>query len=241
MDMPKLPSFDHRTWFDISREVSQRHGVRAFHLPLASIAPFREGGFVGSVEEGGPCRCDILTIATHGNGTHTECVGHVAGAAFTLNACLRDMLVVAQVVRVVPEKQGGDSIVTAEALRKAWTPLGEQALVLVTAGEHVEHEYSGLNPTYMDVEAMHMVVEHNVHHLLIDQPSVDREEDGGALLAHRVFWGWPDSVRTHCTITELIRVPNEVASGTYVLAFNASAVDADAAPSRPVLFPIVKH
>lgn len=234
-----LPAFDHRTWFDISRQVSHRHGVRAFHLPHATIAPFREGGFVGSVEEGGPCRCDVVVVATHGNGTHTECVGHVAGQAYTLRDCLHDMLVTAHVVRVAPERVGDDMVVTADALGAAWSPAGADALVLVTAGEHVASEYSGTNPTYMSTEAMQMVVDAGIQHLLIDQPSVDKEEDAGALAAHRVFWQWPQAPRKHATITELICVPDAVSNGPYVLCLNASLFDADAAPSRPVLFPLL--
>jgi arylformamidase len=35
-----------------------------------------------------------------------------------------------------------------------------------------------------------------VRHLLVDLPSVDREEDGGVLAAHHAFWDFPASLDT---------------------------------------------
>ncbi|HRI35474.1 MAG TPA: hypothetical protein PLD02_17115 [Saprospiraceae bacterium] len=59
---------------------------------------------------------------------------------------------------------------------------------------------------------------------------------GGQLLAHKAFWQYPEAVRKHCTITELIYVPNEVRDGFYLLDLQTAAFDLDASPSRPVLF-----
>lgn len=41
-------------------------------------------------------------------------------------------------------------------------------------------------------------------HLLLDLPSVDREQDGGKLLAHNAFWNTSKNVRYGCTISEMI-------------------------------------
>ena len=48
--------------------------------------------------------------------------------------------------------------------------------------------YSGANPPYLHHEAAAYLVECGVEHLLIDLPSVDREEDEGKLSAHKTFW-----------------------------------------------------
>jgi kynurenine formamidase len=85
-------------------------------------------------------------------------------------------------------------------------------------------------------EAAKYLVERGVQHLLLDLPSVDREEDGGQLLAHRAFWQYPEAVRKHCTITELIYVPNEIKDGFYLLNLQTASFDLDVSPSRPVLF-----
>lgn len=87
---------------------------------------------------------------------------------------------------------------------------------------------------------MHLIVERGVEHLLIDLPSVDPEEDAGALTAHRIFWNYPDGPRERATITELIYVPDHILDGQYLVDLNAAAFDGDAAPSRPTIYPCRK-
>ena len=83
------------------------------------------------------------------------------------------------------------------------------------------------------------MVECGIEHLLIDLPSVDREEDGGRLAAHKAFWQYPSpDIRTKSTITELIYVPNDVKDGYYLLNIQTAPFDLDASPSRPTVFPI---
>jgi hypothetical protein len=49
----------------------------AFGLPRASREPYTSGSFVARVDQGAPINCDIVHIAPHGNGTHTETVWHI--------------------------------------------------------------------------------------------------------------------------------------------------------------------
>ena len=79
-------------------------------------------------------------------------------------------------------------------------------------------------------------MENNVQHLLLDLPSVDREEDAGQLLAHHAFWQYPAQPRREATITELIFVPDEVADGLYLLNIQITSLELDASPSKPVLY-----
>ena len=72
--------------------------------------------------------------------------------------------------------------------------------------------------------------------MLIDLPSVDKEQDGGALAFHHAFWNVPDKPQTNKTITELIYVPNEASDGLYLLELQLSNFTNDAAPSRPLLY-----
>jgi hypothetical protein len=79
-----------------------------------------------------------------------------------------------------------------------------------------------------------------IKHLLIDLPSVDRENDGGALAFHHQFWGVPDKLNFERTITELIYVPDSVEDGTYLLELQTAPFENDASPSRPILYQIKK-
>jgi hypothetical protein len=53
--------------------------------------------------------------------------------------------------------------------------------------------YSNTNPPYLSESAAHLIKNSGVQHLLIDLPSVDREEDEGKLLAHKAFWNVKDN------------------------------------------------
>ena len=80
--------------------------------------------------------------------------------------------------------------------------------------------------------------------MLIDLPSVDREEDEGKLLAHKAFWNVKDvqnlnaDARTDCTITEMIFVSDFIEDGTYLLNLQIASFENDASPSKPVLYKI---
>jgi len=88
-------------------------------------------------------------------------------------------------------------------------------------------------------------VDWEVRHLLIDLPSLDRSHDQGKLSAHRRFWGLPaagcvasDPGRPDASITEMIFVPDDLPDGLYALSLQIAPFVADAAPSRPLLFPL---
>lgn len=227
---------------DISLSVSPNEQPNAFFLPMAAFEPYRNGSFVASIEEGGPVRCDIITFAPHGNGTHTECIGHVAGQRYRIPQCMTDLVDTAQLVTVALEDVDGDHVITRQALESAWNNAGCTTLVIrTTPNDDTKkfRQWSGTNPPYVQPDAMQTIVGRGVRHLLIDLPSVDREESAGQLPAHWTFWQWPAAPRETCTITEFIYVPNVVADGIYGIMFNIAGFDGDAAPSRPHLLPIL--
>jgi len=106
--------------------------------------------------------------------------------------------------------------------------------------------YEGPCPApYFTADAMHWVVERGVTSLVVDVPSLDRADDGGLLAAHRVYWGLAPDVRDahqarrgRALVTELAWVPDTVPDGHYLLDLQVPAFATDAAPSRPVLYPV---
>ena len=99
-------------------------------------------------------------------------------------------------------------------------------------------QYSNTNPAYLLEEAALFIKELGIKHLLIDLPSVDKEKDAGALLAHKAFWNYHGEYRLDATITEFIYVPNEIVDGSYVLNLQMASFVNDASPSKPVLYKI---
>jgi hypothetical protein len=95
------------------------------------------------------------------------------------------------------------------------------------------------------VEAAEYLDRRGVRHLLVDFPSLDRYRDEGLLTAHHIFFGVPEGThrlgegsRTDRTVTEMIYVPDSVADGLWALSLQIPAFLLDAAPSRPLLYPL---
>jgi len=98
---------------------------------------------------------------------------------------------------------------------------------------------------YFLPDAMDWIVARGVSSLVVDLPSLDRAEDGGALAAHRIYWGLPFgerdpqlAARGRALVTELAYVPPAAPDGLYLLDLHVPAFATDAAPSRPVLYPV---
>lgn len=216
--------------------------VNCFWASPVTYTPVVAGDFVGSTAAGGPVNFFDVQINPHGNGTHTECVGHIARERYVIGDCLREHHFFARLLSLAPvETEQGDRVILREQVAELLTPGEVQALIIRTlpnSTDKTHTQYSGTNPPYLHHEAVEYLVQCGIEHLLLDLPSVDREMDGGALLAHRAFWQYPHQVeaRQHCTITELIYVPDAVPDGYYLLNLQTAAFDLDASPSRPLIF-----
>lgn len=148
----------------------------------------------------------------------------------------------AELISVLPEEINGDLVITEKVLELFLEDKNPEALIIrtISNGEEKTHKnYSSTNPAYINEEAMKYIVEKGIEHLLFDTPSVDKEVDGGALLAHKAFWEHPENTNTHRTITELIYVPNSIYDGPYLLNLQVAAMENDASPSRPVLYRVI--
>ena len=218
---------------------TSKDAASAWYVQPIKIEPVRGDGFVGSVAEGGSVNFRDITLNPHGNGTHTECVGHIAPECFSVNQHLKQWMYDALLISIKPESQGTDLVITLDQIKKAVGDSKPEALVLRTlpnGSEKLSHQYSNTNPPYLEAAAAKWICDQGIDHLLLDLPSVDREVDGGELAAHRAFWNYPENPRMQATITELIFVPNEVADGEYLLNLQVAPIENDASPSRPVLY-----
>jgi arylformamidase len=214
-----------------------------FWAPMPEFAPVRAGDFVGSTQEGGVVNFFNVRLNPHGNGTHTECVGHIASERFVLRECLLETHFLAKIVSLYPRRtEEGDRVIFQDQLEDVFSNSEADALIIRTLPNDdwkLRQHYSGTNPPYVHPEALEYLVKCGVQHLLLDLPSVDREEDGGQLLAHRAFWQYPSATRINATITEMIFVPNEVRDGLYLLNLQTTSLDLDASPSKPVVFELI--
>jgi arylformamidase len=220
--------------------VGGEENVNAYYIDNPRYEVFKAGSFVGSVAQGGACNCENIFFNPHGNGTHTECVGHVSSDRITINSCLTQFHFISELVTVEPTLlENGDEIIGIDDLPTRVFDKPTEALIVRTwpnKKSKLHKNYSGANPTYFDPEVTLKLRESGVKHLLVDFPSVDREDDGGLLLAHKNFWNYPAKPRMDATITEMVYVPDAIVDGMYLLNIQIASFESDASPSKPILF-----
>ena len=219
--------------------------VNCFYAPFLETAPVIAGDFIGSTKQGGIVNFLNVRLNPHGNGTHTECVGHIARETYTINQSLKQFHFLAYLTSIYPQKmENGDRVISLEQLQLALenVDLPEAIIIRTLPNESskCQRNYSGTNPPYFDWKAINYLVENGVTHLLVDLPSVDREEDDGKLLAHKAFWNYPEKPRTEATITELIYVSEDIKDGLYFLNLQIASFEIDVSPSKPILYQIKK-
>jgi len=221
----------------------------AWYIDKPVIEPVRFGDWVGKVSEGSSStNFNNILFNPHGHGTHTECLGHITREFYSINEHLKTFFFTAELISVNPGIEGEDLVITKEQLEIALGGKSPEAIIIRTfpnGTDKLSKKYSNTNPAYLDKAAAAFLSESGIQHLLIDQPSVDKEHDEGRLLAHKAFWNVKDTdqlnadARLNATITELIFVPDVIIDGSYLLNLQIASFENDASPSKPVLYQLV--
>ncbi|MBC7449646.1 MAG: cyclase family protein [Hymenobacteraceae bacterium] len=237
-------AFDPTAPLDLSLPLAPGAGqVNCFWAEPVSIDAIQVGSFVGSVRAGGSTNYQRVHLTPHGNGTHTECYGHIApeAPAATLPACLTRFLFVAELISLpLHVADNGDLLLRIADVQAAFTDLDLPEAVIFRSlpndpAKRVR-QYSGTNPPYPEPGIGAWLADMGIEHWLLDLPSVDRELDEGRLENHHQFWRYPAAIRRAATITELIFVPDQVPDGRYLLNLQVTSLASDASPSKPVLY-----
>lgn len=237
---------------------AQGERLRVFGMAAPSMR-----AVIPPVAAGGAVNCEEWTIIPHCHGTHTESVGHITRARIPVITILHDTFIPATVVTVIPQAaraQGeayspalnpDDMVITRKDVEEAVTqsdPDFLQALIIRTMPNgigKVTRDYDMHAPVFFSNAAMAFIAALDVHHLLVDMPSVDRLQDDGLLSNHHIYWDVPQGTHdvspdsaSRRTITELIYVPDAVDDGSYLLNLQVAALESDSAPSRPILYKV---
>jgi len=231
---------------DLSKPLDISIGLRgdeknpvAWYLDAPKITPVKDGDFIGKVSDGASVNFNNIQFNPHAHGTHTECVGHISREFYSINQTLKTFFFYSKLISVEPEARGEDRVISEAILKEKIKPNEIEALIIRTLpnfrGKQTK-KYSHTNWPYLSEEAAVFLRNSGVKHLLIDLPSVDKEKDGGKLLAHKAFWNYPKNTRFDATITELVYVPNSIEDGNYLLNLQIASFENDASPSKPVLY-----
>jgi arylformamidase len=237
---------------------NELNNPNAWFCPPPEADAQKIGDYIVAVENGSAVNSMGVRLFPHGNGTHTEGVGHLMkqGEWVTVNQALTTFHSIARLVSIFPTRlENGDKVILKEQLDNIFDddePF-ESLIIRTLPNDDLKPkmQWSGTNPTYFVDETLDFVAQKGIKHLLIDMPSVDKEDDGGKVAAHRAFWQFfegkndendentegPPS-RQNATITEMIYVSNDIKDGLYLLNLQIPSFELDAAPSKPVLYVI---
>jgi arylformamidase len=217
-----------------------------FGAARAAATVVTAGSFVGDVQRGGSCNCSTHTLTPHCNGTHTECVGHVTAERLSVRDLSGEHFSAALLISVA-----ATPVITRAALVSAVAPHElhhYRALVLRTrpnTRDKLQRNYDHAPAPYFEADAMRWIVSSGITALVVDLPSLDRGDDA-ELTTHRIFWGLPpggkqaaEATRPNATVTELAFIDDSIADGHYLLNLQVAPFVADAAPSRPILLPLL--
>jgi arylformamidase len=245
---------------DISIPLDFNHSQpNIYGVKNASASAYEDEHFIGDTRRGGSCNFENITLNPHCNGTHTECVGHITHERFSINECLQDSFLLANLITVLPENalesaetyavkfDETDKLITRKSMENGkWKMENAEALIIRTLPNDLSkksRDYSAQNPPFFSTEAMQFIVEIGVKHLLVDVPSLDKLHDEGKLSNHRIFWNVEQDscsinpqTNVNKTVTEMIYVDDSITDGVYLLNLQIAPFVSDASPSRPILF-----
>ena len=240
------------------------HQPNHFGAAQAQAQPLQAGGFVGNTQRGGSCNVQTISMVPHCNGTHTETVQHIVDQSVAVGDALSSSLTSCFVLSVRPiaasdteesyhpNLELNDQVITKAMLQEQLSSedldlMGSVAIrTLPNAPSKCETVYGEEHqPPFFTTEAIQWLSQSNIHHLLVDFPSIDKMYDEGQLHNHHTFWNVPagsheltDTTLTHRTITEMIYINDDITDGLYWLNLQIPHFQLDAAPSRPVLYPL---
>ena len=259
--------FDNKTYFFDPKKplnlaielVAGEENPNCYYAENPVFETIKADNFIGNVALGGSCNYQKIMLTPHGNGTHTECYGHISAEEnATVSKCFNENLFIAQLITLTPKAQENtdfpnDFVVSFEGFLASLEGknIAEiEAIIIRTLPNSIEKKikkYSNTNPPYLDFRICKYLADNNITHLLLDLPSVDKEIDGGELKAHKAFWQIFDNqqnkqkeIRKNAGITEIIFVDNEIKDGLYLLDLQIIRMNIDAIPSKPVLYKLEK-
>lgn len=234
-------SFDGKTIdlsdsIDISLPISPDLPISAFGMQAAQERVLLEP----KTDEPKGCRCSQLTIIPHVHTTHFETAQHYGDQKVSS----------LMIARSIPP------LLTCLTIHVEWTPAGpikfstpnvrngNVAAVLLCSGwikhqiQQKAYDWTGFNPPYVSVEMMEQIQRAfpRIRLLLLDLPSVDPEDDGGRLLAHRAFLKQENrGLIEMCLVDRQLIQDNTI----YALFPNIAAIDTDGIPCRPILYRLI--
>lgn len=225
---------------DISIPIrAEEKSTKAWYIGSPKIEPVQSGSYIAEVAKGATINFNTILFSPHAHGTHTESYGHISKEFYSVSNCLDKNFFKAKLISLTPKKEGEDRVFDLGMFQQNLKKDEAESLIirnLPNTEDKLTKNHDHTNWPYLKPDAAAYIRDCGIEHLLIDLPSVDREE--GDVLAHKAFFDYPENPRKNATITELIYIPDEVEDGFYILNLSVANFINNAAPSRPILYRI---
>ena len=240
----KSYTYNTKYYYDLSIPINfNGHQVNFFDVSRATAVPYKARSIIGSTKKGGGCNFDVLSFIPHCNGTHTECVGHIVDDNININIIVRENLFPTTLISVHPK----NGLIHSDQIKINNLNFNTGLIIRTIPNDKTKTSttYTSKNlPPYFSENAMYKIIEMGVTHLLVDMPTIDLAYDDGRLVNHHIFWNINQGSHkvngtiSNKTITEMIYVPNKIKDGNYLLQLQIINFSGDAAPSRPIIYPL---
>jgi len=207
------------------------------------------GDFIGKVSDGGTCNVPNVNVDIHCSGTHTECQSHIKDSNIYINDVCPKKLISSTLISVKSIKanncqdnyhvkyEKNDLVITRshliEKLKDQKKYLDSLIIrTLPNTPQKKTKNYDKYPAPFFSNDAIKFLLELGVKHLLVDLPSIDKANDNGKLGNHHIFF------QKGKTISELLYIPDLIIDGFGYLQIQIPNWSLDAAPSRPIFYPI---
>ena len=209
-----------------------------------------------NVDKGAGCNVPLINMNIHCCGTHTETSNHISKNGPYISEIPDINHMPSQLISIEPRLcldenyhtkiNEDDKVITKEQIKQKVEPNNNfqlKSLIIRTLpndNDKITKNYNDENHPFLSNNAISYIKEIGIKHLLIDTPSIDKYEDDGKLGNHKIFFLDKQGTPNNNTITELVFIPNNCKDGNYFLNLGIPKFNLDAAPTRPIIFPIEK-
>ena len=206
-----------------------------------------------NVNNNAGCNVPLVKFNVHCSGTHTETASHVFSDADSIGNLLDLNFLPAVLISLNPESNLDDKyhstitlddrIISKEMLKESLASETEfiDCIIIRTlpnSEDKKNKNYNNSSHPFLSNDAVCFLKDKGVKHIIIDTPSIDKYEDDGKLGNHKIFFLDGEGTPNNNTITEFIFIPNNCKDGNYFLNLGFPKFCLDAAPSRPMIYPI---
>ena len=232
-----------------------------YNVTKGSAKPLIINNTIYSMLNGSSCNVSEINMNVHCTGTHTECVGHIIKNKISVAECIDKIFFPTILLTVKPSLfykcndkyhvgvGKNENVISKEMIKNNCKNLNNYkplCIIVRTLPNPKKKQffcYSDNTPPFFTNDAIDFICKKNIQHLIVDIPSIDRMSDNGLLGNHHIFWKNKNNISINKsskkTITELAYIPNKIKDGFYFLNIELPHFQIDAAPSRPILFPII--